>query len=581
MNALVPPARVEAQGQTNLVLAFYYAWYDPGSFGPGRTPYQPPQPYYSTDGGVIQRHVSEARSAGIDGFVQSWYGPAANQTESNFQTLLGVAASSGFKAAVDFEVGSPFFTSNGDRASALSALLATHANHPAYLRVDGKPVVFFWANWLLPVGEWAQIREQVDPGHNSIWIAEGSNLDYLSVFDGLHLYNIAWSANPAGTAITWSSRTRAAADTYGAYRYWVATAMPGFNDSLLGRGQATILRDRAGGSYYQTSFNGAASSAPDMLIVNSFNEWAEGSNIEPSTEFGNYYLDLTRQLSAAYKSGSLAAVVAQPPPATQVAQVAGPSATPTATPTSGPSPTPTDTSTPTETPTVTPSPTPVASPTPQSDGQIVYIIQPGDTLIGISELFEVPLFEIYSRNNLDETSVITVGQRLVLGQAGQVSAREAGDQFPGAVILADGSVVYELVDGDSLFSVAQKFGLSIDELLALNDELDTESILQVGQRIVVGFRPLPAEIGGSTDRPVIVVSPTLTQAPSATSTPTLQASPTATERPAATHTPQVVATAAEANQSEESGGGILFALFGIVTLLALLGGLLLYLGRAR
>jgi LysM repeat protein len=357
--------------------------------------------------------------------------------------------------------------------------------------------------------------------------------------------------------------------------------MPGFNDSLLGRGQATILRDRAGGSYYQTSFNGAASSAPDMLIVNSFNEWAEGSNIEPSTEFGNYYLDLTRQLSAAYKSGSLAAVVAQPPPATQVAQVAGPSATPTATPTSGPSPTPTDTSTPTETPTVTPSPTPVASPTPQSDGQIVYIIQPGDTLIGISELFEVPLFEIYSRNNLDETSVITVGQRLVLGQAGQVSAREAGDQFPGAVILADGSVVYELVDGDSLFSVAQKFGLSIDELLALNDELDTESILQVGQRIVVGFRPLPAEIGGSTDRPVIVVSPTLTQAPSATSTPTLQASPTATERPAATHTPQVVATAAEANQSEESGGGILFALFGIVTLLALLGGLFLYLGRAR
>jgi LysM repeat protein len=530
---------------------------------------------------VIQRHVSEARSAGIDGFVQSWYGPAANQTESNFQTLLGVAASNGFKAAVDFETGSPFFATNSDRASALSTLLATHANHPAYLRVDGKPVVFFWANWLLPVGEWAQIRDQVDPGRNSIWIAEGSNLDYLSVFDGLHLYNIAWSANPAGTAITWAGRTRAAADTYGGYRYWVGTAMPGFNDSLLGRGQATIVRDRAGGAYYQSSFNGAASSAPDMLIINSFNEWAEGSHIEPSVEFGSYYLDLTGQLSAGYKSGSLAAVVAPPPPATEVAQVAGPSATPAATSTSGPSPTPTDTPTPTETPTITPSPTLIASPTPQPDGQIVYTIQPGDTLIGISELFEVPLFEIYSRNDLDESSVITVGQRVVLGQAGQVPGREAGDQFPGAVILADGRVVYELADGDSLFSVAQRYGLSIEELLELNDNLDTESILRVGQQVVVGFRPLPAEIGGSTDQPVLTATPTPTPAPSETMTSTAQVSPTATEKPPATDAPQVEATVAESNQPNEGDNGILLVLFGVVALLALLGGVFLYFGRSR
>ncbi|UCG23983.1 MAG: LysM peptidoglycan-binding domain-containing protein [Chloroflexota bacterium] len=581
LSVLAPLTSVEAQGQTKLVLAFYYAWYDPSSFGPGKTPYQPPQPYYSTDGGVIQRHVSEARSAGIDGFVQSWYGPSANQTESNFQTLLGAASANGFKAAVDFETGSPFFATNGDRANALSTLLSTHAGHPAYLRVDGRPVVFFWANWLLPVGDWAQIREQVDPGHNSIWIAEGSNLDYLSVFDGLHLYNTAWSANPAGTAITWAGRTRAAADTYGGYKYWVGTAMPGFNDSLLGRGQATVVRDRAGGAYYQSSFNGAASSSPDMLIVNSFNEWAEGSNIEPSAEFGSYYLDLTRQLSAGYKSGSIAAVVAQPPPAPEVAQVAGPSATPAESPTTGPSPTPTDTPTPTETPTITPSPTPIASPTPQSDGQIMYVIQPGDTLIGISELFDVPLFEIYSRNDLDESSVITVGQRVILGRAGQVPGRDAGDQFPGAVILADGRVVYELAEGDSLFSVAQKYDLTVDGLLELNDNLDTQSILHVGQQIVVGFRPLPAEIGGSTDQPVQTPTSTMTPAPSATPPPTVPASPTATEQPLATDTPQTVATVVEESQSGDGNSGFLLVLFGIVALLALLGGLFLYLGRAR
>jgi LysM repeat protein len=569
------PAPVAAQGQTKLVLAFYYAWYGPDSFGPGKTPFQPPQPYASSNSSVIQQHVGQAKSAGIDAFVQSWYGPAPNQTESNFQALLNVASANGFRAAVDFETGSPFFTDNGDRAAALSTLLATHANHPAYLRVDGKPVVFFWANWVLSVGEWAQIREQADPGRNSIWIAEGSNLDYLSVFDGLHLYNTAWSANPAGTAITWADRTRNAAQTYGGFRYWVATAMPGFNDSLLGRGEATVVRNRAAGAYYQSSFAGAAASAPDMLIITSFNEWAEGSNIEPSVEFGNLYLDLTRQLSAAFKSG---AVPAAPPPAPATV---GPTLTPSPSPTFGPSPTPTNTATPTETPTPTDTPTPVASPTAQADGLIVYIAQPGDSYIYISELFDVPLAELYDLNGLDEGSILTVGQRLILGQAGQSGGRRAGDDYPGAIILPGGDIVYQLREGDSLYSVAQRYNLTIEELMAFNEDLEETSILQVGQQIVVGFQPLPAEVGGSTDQP----QPTATssQTPLATATSTETPIPTATGTAAPTSLPTVQMATAQPESTSAGDGidGILLILIGVVAFLAILGGVFLYLGRPR
>lgn len=568
------PSPAAAQGQTKLVLAFYYAWYSPGSFGPGKTPFQPPQPYSSSDGSVIQRHVSQARSAGIDAFIQSWYGPAPNQTESNFQALLNVASANGFKAAVDFETGSPYYANNGDRAAALSTLLATHANHPAYLRVDGKPVIFFWANWVLGVGEWAQIREQADPGRNSIWIAEGSNLDYLSVFDGLHLYNTAWSANPAGTALTWADRTRSAAQTYGGFRYWVATAMPGFDDSLLGRGAATVVRDRAGGAYYQSSFTGAAASAPDMLIITSFNEWVEGSNIESSVEFGNFYLDLTGQLSAAFKSGAIA-VVPPPPQAT-----AGPTLTPSPTPTFGPSPTPTDTATPTETPSPTNTPTPVASPTAQADGLIVYVAQPGDSFIYISELFDVPLADLYALNGLEEGSILTIGQRLILGQAGQEGGRRAGDDYPGATILPNGNVVYQLREGDSLYSVAQRYNLTIEELLALNDDLDETSILQVGQQIIVGFRPLPAEVGGSTDLPVLTATPS--QTPQATTTSTETPMPTATATSPPTVSPPAQETAPESEPATGGGiDGILLVLIGVVALLAILGGVFLYLGRPR
>lgn len=581
-----------AQGRTNLVLAFYYAWYSPQSFGPGKTTFQPPEPYSSGDVATIQRHVSQAQGAGIDGFVQSWYGPEEPVTNGNFQALLDVAAGSGFKAAIDFEPATAL-GSHDERASALQSLLVTHATHPAYLKVDGKPVIFFWANWAYSVDDWAYIRSVADPGRASIWIAEGARPEYLEVFDGLHLYNIAWSANPHGIASTWAENTRAASETYGSHKYWAATAMPGFDDRHLGRGEASVYRDRAGGAYYQNSFAAAAASNPDLLIITSFNEWAEGSNIEPSTDFEETYLDLTAQLIAGYKSGG----VAQPPPLPQE------TTEPAAEEASSEEDTSEISALLAQDATATPAqePTPSASPTPQADGRIIYQVAEGDTLSAIALRFGLSLEELYAMNNLNEDSVLSVGQEILLGVSDEAAVEGEDESLPpGVEVGPDETLIYQIQENDTLLAIAVQHGLELEELLALNPSLTEDSLLQVGDDVVVGERQQSASTGGSTDLPEGLATTAITAtAPAATATATLlpEASPTAapatpTEalaRAEETATPGNIDTGSEDPSLEEEAAATnnrrvpswLLAVGAFVFVTGLSGAVLFYLGSRQ
>ena len=78
--------------------------------------------------------------------------------------------------------------------------------------------------------------------------------------------------------------------------------MPGYDDRKIRPG-AGFARDREGGAYYERSWQAALASTPNWVVITSFNEWPEGSFIEPSAAYGGQYLGLTATWSAQFKSG--------------------------------------------------------------------------------------------------------------------------------------------------------------------------------------------------------------------------------------------------------------------------------------
>jgi hypothetical protein len=124
--------------------------------------------------------------------------------------------------------------------------------------------------------------------------------------------------------------------------------MPGYDDTRTSRADR-FARARNNGEYYRATWNAALATRPDLVIITSFNEWVEGSMIEPSVTYGNLYLDLTREYAAQFKG--------MPPPSAEekVALAATATPRPTLVPTASPA-------APTRTTTRGPSPTPTATP---------------------------------------------------------------------------------------------------------------------------------------------------------------------------------------------------------------------------
>jgi hypothetical protein len=261
--------------------------------------------YDSRDPGVAGTQIDQAQSAGINAFVVSWFGPGDGNTSSVLQTLLDQAAPRGFMVGAAIDVFDPNFNSARDAIiGAANDLVYNRSNHPGYLRYNGKPVILFaFQNRLGFTNEqWLEIRNAVDPAHNTIWIAEGLTgcCIYGGAMEGMYAFNLAW-ANGSGSRY----RTEAQRMTKAGGSLYIPMVHPGWNENKIaareGRSNPTKPKDRAGGRFLSTSWKGAVGSGAQIIMIGTWNEFVENSHIEPSVLYGTQSLDTLRPLISAWK----------------------------------------------------------------------------------------------------------------------------------------------------------------------------------------------------------------------------------------------------------------------------------------
>jgi LysM repeat protein len=178
-----------------------------------------------------------------------------------------------------------------------------------------------------------------------------------------------------------------------------------------------------------------------------------------------------------------------PTPSATATETAMPTATPTATFTQPP---PTATSTATTAPSATPLPTatavavvqPTATALPTitpaaatTTPTATYVVQPGDTLFSIAQRFGTTVEALRAANGLT-SNMITIGQILFIVAAPSLSP---------------GIIEHIVAPDDTLYSLAQRYGATVEAIMRVNG-LTSPSII-VGQRLLI---PIPVSLIADT-----------------------------------------------------------------------------------
>jgi Glycosyl hydrolase family 99 len=318
------------------VLAFYYGWFgnpknpawgkvDDTNHEIANTARFPVKGAYSShDPAVIEWQIDLARAAGITGFVVSWWGLGDwdKWHDDSLAMLLTCAEQKDFKISIYWERAPGNGQGQIDEAiNDLSYVLNKYGKSKAFLKVDGKPVIFAYNRvtlFQMPVTSWPAviqgIRERAGDFVFIGDIGDDQQRPGAFLFDGLHSY---------GVNLPDDLRQHLTADKLGALHAFVAKydtntvriarqrnricclmVSPGFDARKAYK--SGTQTDRLDGQTYRTYWDEALKANPDWVVITSWNEWGEGTEIEPSLELGDKYLQITAEYSKRLMSSPLA-----------------------------------------------------------------------------------------------------------------------------------------------------------------------------------------------------------------------------------------------------------------------------------
>lgn len=258
-------------------------------------------PYSSNRSPVIRYHMETAKAAGIDAFVVIWYGPGT-ETDQVVPLLLEIGNEAGIKICLCYEekVNWPEFRQPNSReeivqsvVADLSYVLDRYSSHPAYLTRVGDPVLFQFNYW----GEDALGPKNVRPAEwDQVFASLSRKVAYVrqNHEEGFHPTIPArylWFT-PDESLIERFTRSSLGDVETGTLSFFVTMAAPEFNDSgVNGWGGGSRITPGAGLSLFDDTLRRAWQGNPEMIQLVTWNDFNEGTSIEPSLEHGFRYLD--------------------------------------------------------------------------------------------------------------------------------------------------------------------------------------------------------------------------------------------------------------------------------------------------
>jgi hypothetical protein len=268
----------------------------------------------SYDPVALRKQVEQAIDAGMDGFLP-YYRGITHFTHGASGLLLDAAKEVSDARKVEFRIGH-HISPQGAQENVASGQdpvdllvdwttdwVGKYGNHPAFMKMKGKPLAIVYSTGLLQPADWAAYRSKLKSKGIELFLvldnaSSNSFEQYIVHFDGA----IGRTIDAArGLAIGKQLRYNAVFSTE-APKLWLGEAKPGFDSSDRGAAKDAKYIDRANGAYLNQTFDAAVAINPQWLRIVSWDEYYEHTHVEPSLMYGTTYYDIARTRIAGWKS---------------------------------------------------------------------------------------------------------------------------------------------------------------------------------------------------------------------------------------------------------------------------------------